>query len=89
MSDVAGQSNTLHCEVTGGPHLVAGIASDEVHRLADQVRAGESEAETDGLMLTNTVQKVSMTSGLSRKGKQQVLVNSCSPFLTAPSDSSS
>ncbi|KAK9836368.1 hypothetical protein WJX84_001847 [Apatococcus fuscideae] len=37
------------------------------------VRAGESEAETEGLMLTNSVQKTSMTSGLSRKGKQQVL----------------
>lgn len=56
--------------------LIWRLRSDEVHWLADQVRAGESEAETDGLMLTNTVQKVSMTSGLSRKGKQQVLVNS-------------
>ena len=47
------------------------------HAAWDQVRAGESEAETDGLLLTNTVQKVSMTSGLSRKGKQQVLESPC------------
>lgn len=39
----------------------------------DKVRAGESEAEADGYILTNPVSKTSMTSGLSREGKRQVI----------------
>lgn len=36
------------------------------------VRAGESEAEAEGYVLTNPVAKTSMLSGLSRNGKRQV-----------------
>lgn len=36
------------------------------------VRAGESEAESAGVILTNPVAKTSMTSGLSSTGKRQV-----------------
>jgi hypothetical protein len=35
------------------------------------VRAGESEAEAQGYILTNPVAKTSTTCGLSREGKRQ------------------
>ncbi|GAQ90101.1 histidine phosphatase [Klebsormidium nitens] len=37
------------------------------------VRAGESEVETQGFIMTNPVAKTSMDSGLSKLGRQQVL----------------
>ncbi|EFN55931.1 hypothetical protein CHLNCDRAFT_12207, partial [Chlorella variabilis] len=37
------------------------------------VRAGQSVAESEGYILTNPVSKTSLTCGLSREGKQQVL----------------
>ena len=39
---------------------------------AVQVRAGESRAEEQGFVLTNTVYKTSMESGLSKRGQNQV-----------------
>ena len=40
--------------------------------LTVQVRAGESKAEEQGFVLTNTVYKTSIESGLSKRGKTQV-----------------
>ena len=42
--------------------------------MLEQVRAGESEAEAGGWVLTNPVAKTSMDSGLSALGKRQVHV---------------
>ena len=41
-----------------------------------QVRAGEGQSEADNYVLTNTVYKTSMSSGLSSKGKSQVCSSS-------------
>lgn len=37
------------------------------------IRAGESEAQSEGKVLTNPVAKTSMTNGLSAKGKRQIV----------------
>ncbi|CAK0756580.1 hypothetical protein CVIRNUC_002467 [Coccomyxa viridis] len=46
------------------------------------VRAGEGESEAEGYVLTNPVAKTSMSSGLSSKGKAQVLTETA-PALKA------
>ena len=53
---------------------------------AVQVRAGESRAEEQGFVLTNTVYKTSMESGLSKRGQNQVRAPPCaqSPIRRMP-----
>ena len=57
----------------------------QVHPDADtlQVRAGEGQSEADNYVLTNTVYKTSMSSGLSSKGKSQVRYSSVVMLLRA------
>ena len=52
----------------------------QVHPDADtlQVRAGEGQSEADNYVLTNTVYKTSMSSGLSSKGKASGALQLCS-----------
>ena len=46
-----------------------------------QVRAGEGQSEADNYVLTNTVYKTSMSSGLSSKGKAQARSSSAPVLL--------
>lgn len=50
------------------------LTADELHNTYYLVRAGESQAESEGYILTNPVAKTSMTAGLSKQGKRQVRV---------------
>lgn len=48
-----------------------------INVLLVQIRAGESEAESQDYTLTNTVYKTNMSSGLSKQGKRQVGLSIC------------